>query len=833
MRFFQDLTVSLRIFRRRPVAGLIACLSIAVGLSVLSGTMAVVHPVIVAPLMGQEGRPLAVVWCFSGSRYGGVGDAEFLFWRENNRSFEDLAARWALLPGVSFGGATETTWTARVTSDYFGLLGHRFAKGFPFEEGIDLEKNAPAAVLSHATWSNRLGASDDVMGRPIQVQQVPYMVSGIVTETPALDSDIALWTSARLDPNRARGSFVAIGRLRSGSRLPQARAEFQRMHEEFRQQHAGNSCDVVVEPLRDAVLDGHFYDRPPLRPRLVTLLFLAIVLFLTGAVNAGSILRIRAAERQREFGIRLAIGGRMRHLYGALAADVLLFSAVAAAISLPVTYWQHPFIAAGLSGLSGGRLDFHVGAFLGWGATLVLVALALVALVPLLALRRSVVSRAVTPSSSTSAARTGMRPISRGAIGLQAGLAFLLSACAIFAAVGAWRLNSADLGFEPSDLLLMEVRMPIRGYIEQVPPQPGVGRSFRILPNMARFFEDMQAGLKELPGGSAAGMMRLDPAHAWVFFRFPGQSPLSEADMKDYNDPAMQSAALRAVGPGFFDALRIPILEGRSLTGADVRSGRQVAVISASMARRYWGRASPIGERIRVVHRQVKDMSNLPLQEIVGVAADAQFNREETNRSRAIYIPYAQLPTELSAVSIPRLEMAFVLRHPGDPSQLADYARNALAGLDPDATLRRITPVEAALDEPYRLTIYFAELLSVLALAGVVLAAVGTHGVGALLVSLRLWEIGIRKALGAKRRDVWRLLLSSNVLASALGVALAVLPALLLFDSLTKYLPGLNVDGIPVLIAAAGTVLAVVLATLISSLSRADRVDPATLLRAE
>jgi putative ABC transport system permease protein len=806
-----DARAALRGLRRRPLFPAAVVLTLAVALGANTAIFSVVHAVLLRQLpLAEAERLVAVSMREPGSDRQPFAIADFLDLRAAARGFDGLVAwgTWsANLDGSERTERLQAQWTS---SGFFELLGARAALGrIPTAE--EERPGAPHVVLlSDATWRGRFGGDPAILGRALLLNGEPYTVIGVMppsfvffTSGAELVAPLAL----EADPRRAsRGAAFlrVVGRLGPGTSLGAARQELDgivaRLRREYPETNAGRQ-GVKIQPLAELIVGNH-------RAMLLVLAAAVALVLAIACTNLASLFLGRIGARRRELAVRTALGARRWDLARHALAETVVLA------------------------LLGGLL----GLFLAFGGVRVLVALAPAPLpraaeigldAPVLAFSLLLslatgLGFGLLPAIQASAAGVAdsLRGVGRGSVdggrggraraGLvvaEVGLALVILVAAGLMLRSLHRLQATDPGFAPDHLLSVQLSLPKARY--------GTPAA------LTRYGERLTERLAALPGVAAVGTASLNPLVAWranVVLQLEGRPEArpEEAPLANY----------RAVAPGYFATLRIPLLAGRDVEPRDRADGVPVAIVSDSLARRDFPGASPLGARLRI------DDRNPPRTvEIVGVVGDVKHTGLDAEGSADIYVPYAQTPQDV-AVWLANI-FCVAVRTSGDPKAVVPGLRREIHELDRDVAAAGVRTMEEAIAASLAQRRFNTRLLESFGVAAFLLALAGIYAVTAFSVGERRREIGVRLTLGAERRRILGLVVGQALAPVAGGMLLGAGAALALGRLLAGLLFGIAPHDAGTFAAAVAAIgLAALLASLLPAL-RATRIDPVEVLRGE
>jgi putative ABC transport system permease protein len=803
----QDVRYALRSLRRRPLLVVVAVAVLAIGIGASTAVFSVVDAVLLRPLPFADAGRLVVAWQRSPDHsvpFIEVSYPDYLDWRQQARTFESMA----IIPTVNSGFVLEGEEPLQVqgrlvSGNFFDVLGARAGLGRPLRPDDDRVGADRVVVLGHGLWQRRFGADRAVVGRKIVVDGTPMEVVGVMPPEFRYPPKAEMWTPvvpAIPEAVASRGVCwaIVVGRLVPGARLAQAQAELDGIVARLAKAFPDAAADAaVVTPLTD-----EFFG--PARPALLVLLAAVLLVMLVACANVSALLLARAADRQREIAVRLALGASRGRLVRQLLCESALIALASVAGGLVLAKWGLAALIAlvptDVPRLQDAAIDLRVLAF----ATALAAAAALLSsLAPALVASRPSLTDALESGARTAGPGSAQRRLQGLLVGTEAAVALVLLAGAGLMAQTFQNLRRADLGYDPRHVLALEVVAP-RGKYEK----PAEWRSL---------YQRLVERTERLPGVEASAGVFLRPlwgqmGNDWLF-TVEGQS---DADSR--RNPHVN---LEAVTPGYFGTMRTPLLRGRDFTDRDAEGAPGVAIVSNDFARRYWPGQDPIGKRLKTPLPE--SPYHLTWLTVVGVAADARYREIQSSRLD-LYLSYLQSPYG------PR---HMVVRTTGDPLAVAPSVRAAVHDADRELLAEDVTSMEtvvaAALGGPR----FGMQLLSAFALAALALAALGTYGVMAFLVGRRTREIGVRMALGARAADVTVLILRQGLRPVMAGLAVGLGASLLLGRALGALLYGVAPHDPATMATAAVALAGVAAAACFLPAHRAARLDPAAALRRE
>jgi putative ABC transport system permease protein len=801
----QDLRYGMRMLRRNPAFTAVALLALALGIGANTAMFSVAYGVLFRPLPYAGADRVAVVCMRYFPRdfaFGTLCMRDYLTWKENNRAFEDPSLFTSLNMDVAGGPAVpEQVQGASVTAGFFATLGVRPLLGRTFSLGEDKPTAAALAVLSESIWRRRFAASSAVLGQTILVNGVPATVIGVMPGVFQFPWKPDIWTNLLLKPPTRYGPWFyrGVARLKPGISFAQAQSELDHIGLRMMQQNSFyKRLTLPVVSLRDVLLGV------TLKPAILLLAGAVGLVLLIAVVNVANLMLARATVREREMALRLSLGAGRGRLIRQLLTESVLLAALGGALGLALAwgavYMVRTWNPGNLPLADSIRLDLGA---LGFTVVVAMLTGILFGLAPALESARADLNATIKEGG-----RTGAGSQARGRA--RAALVVSEIAVSLMLLVGAGLLlrSFANLqwvtgGFStpPSRILTMLI-------------SPG-NRKFSDARRGLAFYDEALRQARNVPGVETASVtdsLPPDQQGDADTFGIEGQV-LAPGEL----NPIVSDAT---VGPDFFRALGIPLIEGRYFTDHDGMDSVPVVIVSEGFARRFFPNQEAIGKRIR---QSGPELGN-KWMEIVGVVGNVKYLGLTVDTDPAYYLPFAQAYG-------PR--MFLVVRASGDAARLAAPLRRKIQAIDPGITLAQIGTMEQHRTLSVSQPRFDTELLSLFAGIALLMATVGIYGLIAYSVAQRTHEIGVRMALGAGRADVMRMVVRQGLSLAAIGIVLGMSGALALTRLLKAMLFGIGVtDALTFACAALGMTLVVTLATLVPAL-RATRISPVAALRYE
>jgi predicted permease len=736
----RDLVFAARALRRRPGFATVVVLTLVIGLASATTIFSVVYGVLWAPLPYGDADRIVTLWQTDhvhGIDQGSASLPNFLDWRARSHSFAALAAAEPF--GVRYAAPDgPERWPAwRVTEGFFDVLRAKPLLGRTFSpEEYQRGQNA-VVVLDYDLWRTRFNADSTLVGKTLLLSNQAAQVIGVMPPGFRFPARPGIWLPKIPTPDelllRNAAYFLVVGRLAPGVSLDRAREEMTRIGAALAQEYPAADRDIAVGlvPLRDSLVGS-------VRGRLLVLFgSVGLLLLLTGA-NLTTLFFARAVERQGEIAIRMALGaGRARITRQVLVENAVL-GALGLVLSLAVT-----FVAMkGIRALGAGLLPFTNQLKVGLPA-------AIFAAVVVLGL-------GFTPTRSPLKGRRVQHILVVSEVALA--LVLVIGAGLFVRSVGA--LLGVDPGFAAANVLAITLQT------EQLFPVDSA---------RATFVRTVAERLAGIPGVRLAGVTTAVP--------FGGTIGPDQATFEILGQPAASArdrptAHTAAISPSYFAALNIPLLHGRAFAATDEASHPRVAIVSAALARRYWGSGDPIGQRLNVAFAD-----NPVIYEIVGVVGDVHDNGLELRPVPTLYLPYAQKPTG---------GVTFVLQTAMPPSMLLGPARRALAAVNASQPIASSASLGELLAASTRASRVLLTVLSAFAGLALTLAGVGIFGVMSHLTRTRTKEVSIRLALGESSRGILRLIVGEAVGLAGIGATVGIVAAALFGRSIGALLYGVS-----------------------------------------
>ena len=795
----QDLRYTARTLARAPGFTAVAILVLALGIGANTAVFSVTDYVLIRPLPFPSPDRLVTLWHrLPGYRHVELSPANYRDWKRMNTVFEDMGAVARSPVNLIGEGPPERIKAASVTGNLFAVLGVQPQLGRSITPSDDREGAPLTTVLSYGLWQRAFGGDPGVLGRKVNLDGTPYVVIGIMApEFRFPDQEVELWMpfqfaeSAFADRNNNYAEGVA--RLRRGVSLQQASVEMDLIAGQLRRQfpkeleHTG----AVVESMRDQIPDQR-------RLLLVALAGAAFCVLLIACSNLANLLLARALARQKELAVRTALGAGRERLVRQLVTESMVLSLLGGMLGIALAGAALPLLTTLVPSLPASgvpSIDFRV---LGFAAILTALTGIGFGIVPALRAGRGELIGLREGSRSGGARKVGLRSaLILAEVTLS--VVLLISAGLLMRAL--LRVQGVDPGFRSDGVLTLQTALPMPKYQE--------------VAKRTAFYRGVLSEVQGLPGVSDAGYISFLP------MTMGGGIWPVEIDGKTLDRSEGHSASLRYITRGFFSTLKIPLQAGRNISDSDARDRPFVAVVSETLARRYWPGQNPLGRHFKFAFFD---------RIIVGVVGDIRVRGLERNSEPQVYLPYQQIPDGWMTFYVPK---DLVIRASGNPRLILPAVRRIIQKADPEQPISDIRTLSEIVQENTAPRSIQVRIIAVFAALAFLLAGLGIHGLLSFTVSTRSSEIAVRIALGAQPRNILRIVLQDSFLLASAGVVLGVALAYAAARAMQALLAGLSpADATTFIVASALCFLMTILGSLAPAL-RALRVDPIASIRAE
>ena len=804
----QDLRYGLRMIAKTPAVSAIAIIALALGIGANTAIFSVVNAVLLRPLAFKQPDQLVMVWdnaAHLGFPKDTPSPANFLDWRQQNHVFSAMAALTSRSFNLTGVGEPERLDGRRVSANLFDLLGVRPLLGRTFLEEED-KPGTKVVLLSEGLWQRRFGADPGIIGRGVTLNGESYTVVGVLPRTVQLPSQDnthdQLWVPIAFTSEDAaqRGSHYldVMARLKPGISLKQAQADMETVAAALAQTYPDMNAGrgAVVTPLHEQVVGA-------IRPALLVLLGAVAFVLLIACANVANLLLARAAARQKEIALRLALGASRSRMIRQFLTESLLLALIGGAVGLLFSLGGlavlKRFVPPDISLAGGISIDAKVLLF-----TLVVSALTglVFGLAPAFHAVHSNLNETLKETGRDSAAGVRGNRLRNILVVAEVAVSFILLIGAGLLINSFMHLRNLNPGFRIDHLLTMKVELSETKYPDKE--------------RRAAFFDELTRRVKSLPGVESVAVGDNLP------FTYNGNS--LSIGVEGIPDPPVDQwpdVVLRVIGPNYFTTMGIPMVEGRDFSEQDNAQGKPVVIVTEKTAKHYWPGQSPIRKRLKPGGTSGKGA----WYEVVGVVKDVRQNDFVAEPKMQMYMPHSQVrffPAN-----------ALVVRTKVEPLSVAPSIRNQIWGIDKDQPVSDIRTMDDIVASAVARQRFSMLLLGVFAGLALVLAAVGIYGVMSYSVAQRTREIGIRMALGAQRSDVLKMTVGQGLKLVGVGVVIGLIAAVIVTRVMSSLLFGISATDPMTFLSITFVLVGVsILASYIPAL-RATRIDPMLALRYE
>jgi putative ABC transport system permease protein len=808
---WQDVKYAIRTLKAKPGFTIVTLLTLAIGIGGNAAIFSAVNAVLLRPLPYRDADQLVRVYKTNvkqPDRVGGtVSPPDYVDWRRDNTVFSDVAAYDGDSYPLTGSGAAEQLPAADVTGGFFAVMGTPPELGRTITDDDDRAGARDVVVLSHTLWTRRFGSNPGVIGQQVQINGVSREVIGVMPAGFQFPLQSEFWipfkfTAKDIETQRGAHYIEVIARMKPGISLESARNDMRTIAARLAQLYPRTNRDnsSSVHPLREALVGN-------VRQSMFVLLGAVALVLLIVCVNIAGLVLIRAAGRGRELAVRVAVGAGRASLFRGLLTESVLLGMLGGAAGLLLAYWATGAIASldisvGVPMINQTRLDATVIAF-----TLGVSMVAAILFGTLPAWQAASIGDVVTRireeggSTTSDPKRRRMRSM---LIVAETTLAVVLLVGAGLLTRSFARLLAVDLGFDAAAVQTFSLTLPDSRYGQALQRQ--------------EFVETLTARIASNPAVESAGAVFGLPLSGFSY----GMST-STIDGRRLSDDEQDALTLqvRIVTPEYFKTMAIPVTRGRGFTASDRLGTPSVAILNHAAVARIWPGGEPLGHELRIGNRFGLG-GERGGGTIVGVVGDVRDFGPALPVRPTLYLAHAQWPVD--SVSI-------VAKSRGEPSALIEPMRSALQSLDSDVPMFAVRSMPQIVANAVAQPRLYMVLIVCFAGTAMLLAAIGLYGVLAYAVGQRTREIGIRLALGARRAEVLRMVMSQAGRLVVAGVALGLVAAMLASRFLRAQLFEVQPTDVATYVSVAlGLLLVSLMASWIPA-RRASRIDPMTALR--
>lgn len=809
----QDLPHSFRTLIRKPGFTIPVVLALALGLGANTAVFSVANTILLRSLPFPDADRLMLVWERNVKnpkmREWPVSQPNFSDWRAAGGALMEMAALGPPGAMVLTGSGDPQRLSARsVSANIFTVLRQMPSLGRTFT-GAEEQAKAPLVIINNRLWKRQFGGAPNIIGRSIMLDAQPYTVIGILPPHFSADpwiggADVWLSLSSHTPQalDRSAHSLYVLGRLRDGVSVGQAQTGMDLIARKLQQAYPDSTGNwgITVTPLEQQEVVGF-------RPLLFALLGASGFVLLIACANVANLMLARAVARETELAVRVAIGAGTGSLLSLALSESLLLSLAGGALGFVLAVWCVSLFKTIAPGIIPRVAEVSIDpTTLGFTLAISLFTTVLLGLVPAMHAMRADGSLALKSGNLTS---TGTRRRMRGVlVAAEVALAMALLNGTSLLAKSFFQLRSVHLGFDPKGLITMRITAPYSG--------TGTPRDLVV------FYDRILERLGGIPGIGSIGLV--------------SSVPLSEeggtgnyfviASRPRPERGAEPEASTEIVSPNYFETMRIPLVRGRFFTPQDVEGAPRVAVISETLARRYFPGQDPIGQVLTILPPMQSDVDEIVAAEtyIVGVVEDVKHYSLSGSPFNEIYVPFRQNPVP---------GMYLVVRSASDLNGTVPAIRHEVAALDPHQPVYDVKLMTDRIASGLALARFTLFVVGVFGALAILLAVIGIYAIVTQAVSQRVREIGIRMALGATPADILKLIVGQTLCVTAVGIGIGVVLSLACAQALASLLYETAASHSPTLASSTFVIGAVAALAAWIAARKGSRVDPASVLRLE
>ncbi len=808
MSLVRDLQFSLRQLRKSMVFTVVAVVTLALGIGCNTAIFSVFYSVLLRPLpFPDPDRVVMVSERATQFPILSVSWQNLRDWKAQSTSFEEFGAARVFTSALTGNGEPEQIPSLMISGNLLHLLGVNVISGRSIQAADDQPSSPAVVLLGYGLWQRKYGGSQDIIGHAINLDSQSYTVIGVLPkgfellqQSPDVVVAMGPWASKLPDDRSWHPGIIAIARLKQGVSLQQARAEMSTIAKRLYEKYSADNIalDAVVNPMHEQLVSQA-------KPALITLLGAVIFVLLIACGNIANLMLTRATARRREISIRISLGASDWQIIKQLVIEGLLLSLMGAAAGVALAYALMPsllHLAAGsLPPGTDVHIDIHVLLFT---AVLSICAGVFFGIAPAGHVRLTDL-RSILNESERGAVGKQAKALRNTLVISEISLALLLLIGAGLFVRSLNQLAAVSLGFSDDHILVADL------------PVPPAGSAPADAHRNMDFYENTLRQLHSLPGVrsvAASSFLPVSGQGAVIHFNIQGHPPrnASEYIMANY----------RTVSSEYFQALRIPLLQGRWIEDSDREGMPPIVVINQAMAKTYFGDQSPMGKKMQI---GATPDNSVPWMMVVGVVGNIK-QTLVSDMPTEMYVPYRQANEVL-----PVRNMSFVMRTEVDPRSLIPQLRDTVSKINPNQPVVRIRTMEENVAKNFAQPRFRTLLLVVFAGIALLIAAVGVYGVMAYATLQRSGEMAIRLALGCSVDRIFMLVVTDGLRLTLIGVAIGTALGLALGRWLKSLLFGVSSADALTLAGSIAVVIVAGLAATIIPARRASRIEIATMMR--
>jgi predicted permease len=805
-----DIRHGCRLLARTPGFTAVVILALALGIGANTAVFSVMNAVLLKPLQYKDPDRLVSV----AGRFTGIGipddrnqisPPELMDLRNFSTAFSDIAALQQASFNIRLTDTPERIAGAVVTANFFRTLGVDAQIGRTFTDDEDRQGSDGVALIGYGLWQRRFSSDRNVIGRSVELSGRGYQIVGVLPPDFQFPALAEIWTplvipDAQLTPNfRGSHGLQVYARIKPEIGLAQASADMERVStqiiENAKQYPYKNfNFAVLVRPL----IEDYVGD---VRPALVMLMAAVGLVLLIACCNVANLLMVRASARDREIGIRAALGASRKRLIRQLLTESLVLSLTGAIFGVVLARFGVSAIASmgakAFPRLATATLDT---ATLAFTIAVALITGLVFGVVPAFQVSQARTHESLKEGARGSSTGSGHQRLRKLLVVGEIALSLSLLAGAGLLIRSFMKLQQVDPGFKADGVLTLRVLLPAARYNK--PEQ------------IRAFFQNLLERVRNVPGVQSAG------AASGLPLSGNGGSGTVSPDSPLVKPGQFPEADQRFVTPGYFETVGTRLIAGRYFDEHDNGTSAPVAIVDETMAKTYWPAEDPVGKRIRFGGPQ----STSPWMTIVGVVRHVRLNSLERSSRVELYVPHAQVPLT---------GMSLAIRTAGDPNAISIAVQRATMSIDPEQPIYAVRPFSELLADSMLRRRIVMVLLAVFAGVALILAALGIYGVISYWVGQRSQEIGIRLALGATRGHVLKMVIGQSFSVVLIGVGAGIVAAAAISRGMTSMLFNVNANDPATFVIVCAALFGVGLVASLIPAVRATLVDPVQTLRGE
>ncbi len=807
---WQDIRFGLRLLYKKPTFSVIAVVTLALGIGVNAAIFSVVNAVLLRPLPYKEPERIITLWennIKDGIERDDVSPANFLDWREHASTLEGIAFANPWSVDYTNGGEPETMQAARVSEDFFRILGVTALYGRTFLPEEYKEGNGQVVILSYGSWQSRFGGNQQIIGQTLTLDDQPTTVVGILPpefELNLFDKKKEAWMPQIPDESmrrQRRATYLkVIARLKPDVTVSQARAEMDsialHLAAEYPQTNSG--IGITTVPLSEHLVGK-------VRPAL-WMMFIAVgFVLLIACANVANLLLARNGEREREFAIRAALGASRKSLIRQLLTESFLLALLGSAGGLLLAWWGIDLLLSFSPGDIPRLAEIGLNrVVLGFVVAIALLTTLLFGLVPALQFSRPNLNLTLKEAGQTSTGGLTRHRLRNALIISEIALAFVLLIGAGLLIRSFIGLVNVSPGFAAGKTIALQVFI----WDRYATPE-----------KRAAYVDEALKKIKEVPGVESAGVTTALP-----FFESGIDTSLPLSIDGQPTPPGQEPTAFYTIASAdYFSSIGVKLLQGRGFNQFDTATSLPVVLVNETMAQRFWQSETPVGKKF-TVSSTGRGSRGPTTFEIVGMVSDVRHDGLDKAPRTEFFRPYSQSPSGA---------IIFTVRTTAEPTAITSILKSRLWEINPTQPFYAISTMDALISDSLKARRFSLLLLGVFAVLALTLTVIGIYGVMSYSVTQRTREVGLRMALGARSSDVLKMVLRQGLILSLAGIGIGIVGAFLLTRLLSTLLFGITPTDPATYFSVSALLLGVALVACFVPARRAAKTDPMVALRYE